>query len=223
MNDSPLDPARLRTEFLGLSVRFDEVDLGREDLALFFAQEAGHYGLTRFEYLAEGGAAFTGADGAEFAIRPGSAASAGVIHLGITEGSERVSGLLGEAIRRFGVQAMWIDDVTLVATWDSDLDDVGRRILAEDILNIDAERLAIVGEDDLSVGLRLWRSMGDGQIDVSVEPMHADASKLYLRVAYSQQDPVGDLAGVLQAIDGLHDFLQGPLKAFVHSRARSSG
>jgi hypothetical protein len=223
VSDVHLDPELLRTEFLGLSVRYDDIELPREDLAMFFAQECGHYGLTRFEYLAEGGGAFSGGEGAEFALRPGGAASGGVIRLGIGEGSERISGLLGEAIRRFAIGPMWIEDVTLVAMWDSELDDAGRQILAEEILRIDDDRLALVGDDDLSVGLRMWRSMGEGSIDISVEPMHADPAKLYLRLAYGQPDPVSDLAGILNAIDSLHEFLQGPLKAFVLAQARSSG
>ena len=74
MSEPRLDPELLRTEFLGLSVRYDEIDLPREGLALFFAHECGHYGLTRFEYLSEGGAAFSGGEGAEFALRPEGAA-----------------------------------------------------------------------------------------------------------------------------------------------------
>ena len=218
-----LNPELLRTEFLGLAVHFDEVSLDREALAMFFAQDAAHYGLTRFEYMPDGGASFTGAEGAEFAIRPGSITSAGVVRLGLNEGRERIAGLIDEAVRRFGIGHMWIDDVTVVATWDCEEPDGGRRLVAEDILRFDPERLALIGDDETSVGLRLWRAMGEGNVDISVEPMHADLAKVYLRLAYAQPDPVSDTHGITAAIESLNDFLLGPLRSFILSLARSSG
>ena len=119
------NPDLLRTEFLGLTVRFDDVDLSREDMALFFAGTSGRYGLNRLEYHADGGATMSGPDGAEFVLRPAQAASCGVTRLGLAEGLERVGGLLEEAIDRYRVGSMWIEDVTLVA--DLGLRDRGDR------------------------------------------------------------------------------------------------
>ena len=39
------DPALLRIEFLGLTVRHDDVEMPREDLAAFFADVSDRYGL----------------------------------------------------------------------------------------------------------------------------------------------------------------------------------
>jgi hypothetical protein len=218
-----LNPELLRTEFLGLAVHFDEVALDREDLALFFAQDAGHYGLSRFEYMPDGGASLTGPEGAEFAIRPGGITSAGVVRLGLNEGRERVMGLLEDAVRRYSIGPMWIDDVTVVAIWDCESPEGGRRLVAEDILRLDPERLELIGDDETSAGLRLWRRMGDGSVDIAVEPMHADPSKVYIRLAFAQPDPVSDVIDLGLVIESLNDFLLGPLRSFILSLARSSG
>ena len=50
------DPALLRIEFLGLTVRHDDVEMPREDLASFFADVSDRYGLNRFEYHSDAGA-----------------------------------------------------------------------------------------------------------------------------------------------------------------------
>ncbi|MEW6582054.1 MAG: hypothetical protein AB1416_04760 [Actinomycetota bacterium] len=215
------DPELLRTEFLGVTVRFDEVPLDREDLALFFAQVGDRYGLHRFEYHPEGGVTMAGADGTEFILRPGQMSSCGVTRLGLAEGRERVVGLLAEAAERYRVGSMWIDDTTVVAAWDMQDADAARTLLVEDVVRLDEERLAPLGESgDLSVGLRVWRSMGDGSLDLSLEPMHADTSKIYVRLAYSQPEPVPDAAAVAAVVDRVAEYLQGPVIEFVVSLAR---
>jgi hypothetical protein len=215
------NPDLLRTEFLGITVRFDDVDLARDDLALFFAGVSERYGLNRLEYAVEGGATLSGPDGAEFVLRPGQASSCGVTRLGMAEGIERVAALLGEAIERYRLGPMWVEDVTMVAIWDCESEDQARRLLAEDILRFDEDRLALLGEEEMSVGLRVWRRSGEGTIDCAVEPMHADPAKIYLRLTYGQPDPVQDLGALVAAVHLVHDFLQGPLKAFVMALARS--
>ncbi len=216
-----MNPELLRSEFLGVTVRFDDVELPRPDLAEFFSIVSARYDLPRFEYHAEGGATFSSSEGSEFVIKPGHAACGGVTRLGFGEGLERVEGLLGEAIERYGIGPMWLDDVTLVATWDLEDDDAGRRLLIEDVLRFDDERLGLFeAGDDLSLGLRVWRSLGEGTVDCSIEPMHADHSRIYLRLVYSQRDLSLDLPGLLAAVDEVDTFLHGPVKSFVLAVAR---
>ena len=203
-----------------LAVRYDDVELDREDLALFFAREATHYDLTRMEFLPEGGAHLSGAESAEFALRPGGATCGGTIRLGVGEGVERVAGLLGEAVRRYGIGPLWIDDITLVASWDCGAEDAARKLISEDVVRVDETRLSTIADEETSIGLRLWRRLGDGSLDVSIEPMHADTAKLYLRLAYSQQDPVAEMAELTSAVDSVSDFLRGPLRSFVLEVAR---
>lgn len=210
----------LRSEFLGVTVRFDDVDLPRDDLATFFASVSGSYDLPRFEYHLEGGATFSSPEGSEFVLKPGHAACGGVTNLGFAQGLERVEGLLGEAIERYAIGSMWIDDVTLVATWDLEGEDAGRRLLIEDVLRFDDDRMALLDGDDLSLGLRVWRALGDGTVDCSIEPMHADHSRIYLRLVYSQREISMDLPGLLAAVEDVNDFLHGQIKSFVLAVAR---
>ena len=87
------NPDLLRIEFLGITAHHDEVEMPREDLALFFAGLSGPYALTRLEYHSDAGATFSGPDGAECVLRPGQIASCGVTSLGYREGVGRVVGL----------------------------------------------------------------------------------------------------------------------------------
>lgn len=216
-----MNPDLLRSEFLGVTVRFDDVELPRDDLAAFFSMVSGNYDLPRFEFHAEGGATFSNPEGSEFVIKPGHAACGGVTHLGFHQGLERVEGLLGEAIERYGIGPMFLDDVTLVATWDLEDEDAGRRLLIEDVLRFDDERLSLFQDgEDLSLGLRVWRSLGEGTVDCSIEPMHADHSRIYLRLVYSQRDQTLDLTSLLAAVDEVNTFLHGPVKSFVLAVAR---
>jgi len=211
----------LRTEFLGVTVRFDPVEVESEDVALFFAGVSDRYGLTRLDLHPEGGATLSGGEGSEFVLRPTQAASCGVTRLGLREGRERVEGLLGEAIERYGIGGLWIEDVTMVAIWDCEAEDGARRLLADDVLRFDPDHAAMLGEaEDLSLGLRAWRRLGEGSLDVSIEPMHAEPAKLYLRLAYAQPEPVADLAGVLTVVDQVGEYLHGPLASFVLALAR---
>ncbi len=210
----------LRSEFLGVTVRFDDVEMPREDLATFFSLVSNSYDLPRFEYHAEGGATFSSHEGSEFVIKPSHAACGGVTNLGFAQGLERVDGLMREAIERYGIGPLWLDDVTLVATWDLEEEDAGRRLLIEDVLRFDDDRMALFDGDDLSLGLRVWRSLGEGTVDCSIEPMHADHSRIYLRLVYSQRDITLDLPALLAAVEDVNTFLHGPVKSFVLAVAR---
>ena len=210
----------LRSEFLGVTVRFDDVEMPRDDLAAFFSLVSSSYDLPRFEYHAEGGATFSSHEGSEFVIKPSHAACGGVTQLGFVQGLERVDGLLGEAIERYSIGPLWLDDVTLVATWDLEEEDAGRRLLIEDVLRFDDERMSLFDGEDLSLGLRVWRSLGEGTVDCSIEPMHADHSRIYLRLVYSQRDITMDLAGLLAAVEDVNVFLHGPVKSFMLAVAR---
>jgi len=215
-----LNPALLRIEFLGVTVRHEEVDLPREDLALFFASVSDRYGLSRLEYHSDAGATFSGPDGAECVLRPSQVASCGVTGLGYREGMERVMALVGEAAERYGIGQMWIEDITLVAVWDVEDAGLARDLLLGGVLRIDEDRLEMLGGDDVAVGLRIWRRSGEAALECAVEPMHAEPSKVYLRLVLTQADPVADVAALAEAADGVHDFLQGPLASFILARAR---
>ncbi len=213
------NPDLLRIEFLGITAHHDEVGMPREDLALFFAGLRGPYGLSRLEYHSDAGATYSGPDGAECVLRPGQIASCGVTSLGYREGLGRVVGLLTEAVERYGIGPLWVDDVTLVAVWDVEDSESARDLLVGSMLQIDEERLDLLGGDDVSLGLRIWRRSGDSALEVAIEPMHSEPSKVYLRLVQSQSEPM-DAASVVEAADSVHDFLQGPLKSFVLARAR---
>ncbi len=215
-----MNPELLRSEFLGVTVRFDDVDLPRDDLASFFSLVSASYDLPRFEYHSDGGATFSNNEGSEFVIKPAHAACGGVTQLGFKEGLERVNGLLGEAIERYHVGPIWLDDVTLVATWDLEDDDAGKNLLIDDVLRFDDDRISLFDGDDVTLGLRVWRTLGEGTIDCSIEPMHADHSRIYLRLVYSQRDLPMEMPGLLAAVESVNEFLQGPVKSFVMAVAR---
>lgn len=217
-----MNPDLLRSEFLGVTIRYDAVDLPRGELASFFTDISAPYDVPRLEFLDEGGATMSNPDGAELVLRPTQVACGGVTRLGYQEGRERVDGLVGEAIERFGMGPLWLEDITLVATWDLEVEGAGRAVIIDDIVRFDTERLAMLGEedDDVSLGLRIWRSLGEGSIDCSIEPMHADASRIYLRVVYSQREIDMDFAGILATMDEVNEYLRGPLRSFVVAVAR---
>ena len=154
-----LNPDLLRVEFLGLTVRHDPVDMPRDDLALFFSAISERYGLSRLEYHSDGGATYSGNDGAEFVLRLSQVASCAVTNLGYREGLERVVGLVEEAVERYEIGQLWIEDVTLVAVWDVEDAELVHELLAGSLLQIDPERLGLLGGDDVAVGLRIWRRL----------------------------------------------------------------
>ncbi len=217
-----MNPDLLRSEFLGVTVRFDTVEFDRADLASLFADVSTSYDVPRLEFTDDGGATMSNPDGAELVLHPTQAACGGVTRLGYREGRERVEGLLGESLERFDVGTVWLEDITIVATWDLEDEDAGRRLIIDDVVRFDHERLALLGDedDDLSLGLRIWRSLGEGSIDCSIEPMHADSSRIYLRVVYSQREIDMDFAGVLATMDEVNQYLRGPLREFVVAVAR---
>lgn len=213
-----LNPDLLRTEFLGLTVRHDEVDLPREDLAAFFASVSDRYGLSRLEYHSDPGATFSGPDGAEFVLRPTQMASCGVTALGYREGRERVVGLAGEAVERYGIGELWVEDITLVAVWDVEDPEAARRLLVESVLRIDEDRLDLLEGDEVSLGLRIWRRRGEASLECAIEPMHSEPSKVYLRLVETLSEPLDDVAALREEVDAVHDFLVGPLRAFMMAR-----
>jgi hypothetical protein len=215
-----LNPDLLRIEFLGVTLRHDEVDLPREDLAIFFASTGDRYGLTRLEFHPDAGATFSGPDGAECALRPAQIASCGVTSMGYREGLERVAGVVGEAVERYGIGELWIEDITLVAVWDAEDPETARELLVDNILQMDEDRLDLLDGDAVSMGLRIWRRSGESSLECAVEPMHAEPSKVYLRVVQTQGEVIADIAALREACDGVRDFLTGPLTAFMTARAR---
>lgn len=214
------NPDLLRIEFLGLTVRHDEVSLPREDLAVFFSSVSDRYGLSRLEYHSDPGATLSGADGAEFVLRPGQMASCGVTGLGYREGRERVVGLVGEAVERYGIGELWVEDITLVAVWDVEDAEAARSLLVENVLQIEEDRLELLEGEDVSLGLRIWRRAGESSLECAIEPMHSEPSKVYIRLVQSLGDVIADADALRDAADAVHDFLVGPLRAFMMARAR---
>ena len=215
------DPALLRIEFLGLTVRHDEVEMPREDLASFFAGVSDRYGLGRFEYHSDAGATLSGIDGSECVLRPTHIASCGVTGLGYLEGVERVVGLVGEVVERYGIGEMWVEDITLVGVWDVEDAEAARALLVDNVLQIDEDRLDLLQADDVSLGLRIWRRRGESSLECAIEPMHSEPAKVYLRLVQTSSDVLPDAAALREATDAVHEFLLGPLAAFMMARARS--
>jgi hypothetical protein len=215
-----LDRDLLRIEFLGATIRFDEVDLARDDVAAFFASVSDRYGLTRLEFHSDAGATFSGSDGAEFVLRPTQMASCGVTTMGYREGVERVVGLVGEAIERYGIGDVWIEDVTLVAIWDVEDADAARSLLVDNVLQVDEDRIDLLGGDEVTLGLRLWRRLGETSLECAIEPMHSEPAKVYIRLVQTQGESVSDETALRDSTDAVYDFLVGPLAAFMTARAR---
>ena len=165
------------------------------------------YGLTRLEYHSDGGATFSGPDGAEFVLRPAQMASCGVTGLGYREGLERVGGLIDEAIDRYGIGPIWVEDMTLVAIWDIEDEDAGR-LLMENILRVDEERLELLGGEDLRSGLRIWRRSARAPWSARSSP--CTPSRPRSTSAWSRPARGHRPAALLAAGDAVHDFLRAP-------------
>ncbi len=214
-----LDPELLRVEFVGVTVRHDAHELARDEVAAFFSAISDRYGFDRLELLGEGGVSMSGDGGAELVLRGDQTTSCSVTGLGYLEGRERVGDALAEALERFGTNEISIEDLTLVATWDLDGPDAARRLLADGLLSAGGTEL--LEDGDASVGIRVWRRLGAGTLECSIEPVHAEPSKLYVRLVYAEPEPVADVAGLLERADEVREFLHGPLTEFVCDRAPS--
>ena len=90
----------------------------------------------------------------------------------------------------------------------------------DNILQLEDDRLELLQGDDVSVGLRIWRRAGESSLECAVEPMHAEPSKVYLRLVQTQGEVIPDAAALREATDGVYEFLTGPLTAFLMARAR---
>lgn len=218
------DPELLRAEFLGITVRHEETVRDREAAALLLARFGTAYDLNRLEFGDEG-ATLSGPSGSELVLRSTQTAAAGVTNLGFHEGLERVQGLLEEGLAHVGADRLWIEDLTLIAVWDTEDPEGARRYLTDEVLGLDAERRELLGGDDdeeeaASHGLRVWRRLGEGALDIAVEPMHTDPSRMYLRLVYAQDEPVYDLQEVAARAEAVDAYLHGPLASFIQARAR---
>jgi hypothetical protein len=141
-----------------------------------------------------------------------------VTNLGYREGMERVVGAVAESVERFGVGRMWAEDITLVAVWDLEDPETARSLLTDDILRVDDERLEMLGGDEVSLGLRIWKRAGESSLECAIEPMHAEPAKLYLRLMLADGEPLADIAALTELVDGVHEYLMGPLRSFVLAR-----
>ena len=215
-----LNTELLRIEFVGVTLRHDDVALPREDMALFFAAVSDRYGLSRLEYHSDAGATFSSPDGTEFVLRPAQMASCGVTGMGYREGRERIVGLIDEATDRYGIGETWIEDITLVAVWDMEDAEAARELLVENVLRLDDDRLELLEGDDVTLGLRIWRRSGESSMECAIEPMHSEPSKVYIRLVQTGGELVADAAALRDAADAVHEFLLGPLTAFMMARAR---
>jgi len=215
-----LNTELLRIEFVGVTLRHDEVTLPREDMALFFAAISDRYGLSRLEYHSDTGATFSSPDGTEFVLRPAQMASCGVTGMGYREGRERIVGLIDEATDRYGISESWVEDITLVAVWDMEDPEAARELLVDNVLRLDDDRLELLEGDDVTLGLRIWRRSGDSSMECAIEPMHSEPSKVYIRLVHTGGEVVAGAAALREATDAVHEFLLGPLTAFMMARAR---
>lgn len=211
------DTELLRVEFLGVTVRHEEVELDRPNLALHFADMGERHGLNRMEFH-ETGATYTGPEGAELTLRAGQIGACGVTALGYHEGRERVVGAVAETVERFGVSRLWAEDITLVAVWDLEDPEAARSLLVNEIVRVDQERLELLGGDEIQLGLRIWRRSGESSLECAIEPMHSEPSKVYLRLMLTDGEPVADIAALTELVDGVYDYLIGPLRSFVLAR-----
>jgi hypothetical protein len=211
----------LRAEFLGVTLRHPHVDHDREVVALLMARSGERFGLTRLEYT-DAGAAMSGGDGTELVLRCDQTSAAVVTELGFREGVQRVAALLEEGMAWHAPGALGVEDITLVATWDTEEPDGARRYLRDEVLTLDAARRELLDGDDgdASHGMRVWRRLGEGTLDCSVEPMHSDPSRIYVRLVYAQEEPVDGVAAVVECAEAVNGFLHGPLVAFVRACAR---
>jgi hypothetical protein len=210
-------PDLLRVEFLGVTVRHEEVPLERADMALHFADIGGRHGLTRMEFH-DLGATMSGPDGAELALRPGQLGACGVTGLGYREGLERVVGAVAESVERFSIGNLWAEDITLVAVWDLEDPSTARALLLDEVVRVGDDRLELLGGDEVSLGLRVWKRAGESSLECAIEPMHAEPCKVYLRLMLTDGEPLADVAALTELVDGVHDYLMGPLRSFVMAR-----
>ena len=128
---------------------------------------------------------------------------------------------MGEAVERYGIGEMWVEDITIVAVWDVGDEEAARALLVENVLQIDEDRLDLLQADEVSLGLRIWRRRGETSLECAVEPMHSEPSKVYIRlVADVSRTTLADVAALREAADAVHEFLLGPLAAFMMARAR---
>ena len=115
---------------------------------------------------------------------------------------------------------MWVEDITIVAVWDVGDEEAARALLVENVLQIEEDRLDLLQGDDVSLGLRIWRRRGDTSLECAVEPMHSEPSKVYIRLVETSSETLADVAALREAADAVHEFLLGPLAAFMMARAR---
>ena len=141
--------------------------------------------------------------------------------MGYREGLERVAGVVGEAVERYGIGELWIEDITLVAVWDAEDPETARELLVDNILQMDEDRLDLLDGDDVSMGLRIWRRSGESSLECAVEPMHAEPSKVYLRLVQTQGEVIADTAALREACDGVRDFLDRTAHG-LHDGARAA-
>ena len=50
--------------------------------------------------------------------------------------------------------------------------------------------------------------------------MHSEPSKVYIRLVQTSSEGLPDVAALREAADAVHEFLLGPLAAFMMARAR---
>ena len=128
-------------------------------------------------------------------------------------------GLVEEAVERYGIGQLWVEDVTIVAVLGRRRREAARELLVGSVLQMDEERLDLLGGDDVSLGLRIWRRAGDASMECAVEPMHSEPSKVYIRLVQSPGRADARRPRLREAADAVHGFLLGPLTSFIAGHA----
>ena len=85
-----------------------------------------------------------------------------------------------------------MEDVTLVAVWDvGDPEVAARAARWQTSCRSTRTAWSCSGGDEVSLGLRIWRQSGEASLECAVEPMHAEPSKVYIRLVQTSADDAG--------------------------------
>ena len=205
-----------------LTVRHDDVDMPREDLALFFASVSDRYGLSRLEYHSDAGATFSSPDGAEFVLRPAQMASCGGHRPGLPRGP-RARGGPGRARPSSATASasIWVEDITLVAVWDvGDPEAAARAAGRQRPADRRGPPRAARGRRGVPGAAHLApRGRGVARVRRRADALGA-VEGLHPPGPDAAATSIADAAALREATDAVHEFLLGPLTAFMMARAR---
>ncbi len=128
---------------------------------------------------------------------------------------------MGEAVDRYGIGDMWVEDITIVAVWDVGDEEAARALLVENVLQIDDDRLDLLQARRRVAGAA---HLAPARRHVAGVRRRADALRavegLHPARRRRRRTTLADVAALREAADAVHEFLLGPLAAFMMARAR---